>query len=180
MKDSLAKLLRSRFAQAGGLLALVLATTATIAWSGTPEGRVQLGGAWVATLDTGVRGTAMYGATDPSGLKSVYRAQFVFPPAVLAAMGVDSFTDLIAEEVVTGKNTSESIGISYGVAGGQVVAILVDHTWFTHISPNEKHNTHKTSVYLASADANNDGFPDANAQPVTVIPATSISKRIAR
>lgn len=180
MKHTLSKLLHSRLVQATGLLTLVAVAAGTVAWTEGPTARVKLGGAWVAVLDTGARGTGMYGATDPSGLKSVYRAQFVHPPAVLAAMGVDSFTDLVAEEVVTGKNTSESIGISYGVAGGQVVAILVDHTWFTHISPNEKHNTHETSIYLASADANNDGFPDADAQPIMVLPASSISKRITR
>ncbi len=180
MKHTLSKLLHSRLVQATGLLTLVAVVAGTVAWSGEPTARVKLGGAWVGVMDTGVRGTAMYGATDPSGLKSVYRAKFVFPPAVLAAMGVDSFTDLVAEEVVTGENTSESIGISYGVAGGQVVAILVDHTWFTHISPNEKHNTHETSVYLASADADNDGFPDVGATPIAIVNNSSIAKRITR
>jgi len=141
---------------------------------------VKLGGAWVGVLDNGVRGTAIYGATDPSGFKSVYRGQFIFPPAILAMMQVDSVTDLVAEEIVTGENTSESTGISYGLAGGQIALILVDHTYFTHINRNEKHNTHQTSVYLASADADNDGFPDADAQPIMVLPASSISKRITR
>ena len=180
MKTLLTKLLRYRLAQAGGLLAVVVAVAATIAWSGTPEGRVKLGGAWVGVLDNGVRGTAIYGATDPSGLKSVYRGHFVFPPATLAMMGVDTFTDLVADEIVTGENTSESVGISYGLSAGQIALILVDHSWFTHISPNEKHNTHETSIYLPSADANNDGFPDADAQPIMVLPASSISKRITR
>jgi len=141
---------------------------------------VKLGGAWVGVLDNGVRGTAIYGATDPSGLKSVYRGHFVFPPATLAMMGVDTFTDLVADEIVTGENTSESVGISYGLSAGQIALILVDHSWFTHISPNEKHNTHESSIYLPSADANNDGFPDADPQPIMVLPASSISKRITR
>ena len=180
MKTLLTKLLRYRLAQASGTLALVVAVATTIAWSGKPAARVKLDGAWVGVLDNGVRGTAIYGATDPSGLKSVYRGQFIFPPAILAMMQVDSVTDLVAEEIVTGENTSESTGISYGLAGGQIALILVDHTCFTHINRNEKHNTHQTSVYLASADADNDGFPDADAQPIMVLPASSISKRITR
>ncbi len=180
MKDSLAKLLRSRLTQAGTLLAVVVVTVATIAWSGTPKERVQLGGAWVATTDNGVRGMAIYGATDPSGLKSVYRGQFVWPPAMLAAMGLDSITDLFAEEVVTGNNTSESTGIGYGLADGTIALIIVDRSWFTHVSPTEKHNKHETSVYLASADADNDGLPDPGARPVTVLNSSSISKRITR
>ncbi len=161
------------------MLAIAATVALLVAWS-PPKERVQLGGAWVATLDNGVRGMAIYGATDPSGLKSVYRGQFVWPPAMLAMMGLDSITDLVADEVVTGKNTSESTGIGYGLAGGNIALIIVDRSWFTHVSPTEKHNTHVTSVYLASADADNDGFPDAGATPVTVLNSSSISKRITR
>lgn len=178
MKHTVSKLLHSRLVQATGLLTLVAVAAGTVAWTEGPTARVKLGGAWVAVLDNGVHGMAIYGATDPSGLKSVYRGQFVWPAAMLAGMGVDSITDLVAEEVVTGKNTSESTGIGYGVKGGQIVLILVDRSWFTHISPSEKHNTHETSVYLASADEDTDGFPDAGAEPIAVIPASSVSKRI--
>ncbi len=94
-------------------------------------------------------------------------------------MQVDSVTDLVAEEIVTGQNTSESTGISYGLAGGQIALILVDHTCFTHINRNEKHNTQQTSVFLAAlADVDNDGFPDA--QAIGIVPASSVSKRIIR
>jgi hypothetical protein len=180
MKNSLSKLAHYRFMQAAGLLALVAAVAATVAWSESPQARVKLGGAWVAQLDTGMRVAVTYGATDPSGLNSVYRGQIVPPPAMLTMMGVDTLTDLFADEVVTGPNTSESTGIVYGLAGGQVALILVDHTYFTHVSPTEKHNTHQINVYLASADADNDGFPDAGATPVAVLNASSISKRITR
>ena len=178
MRQNLSKLFHSRLVRATGLLTLLAVSAGTVAWTKGPSARVQLGGAWVGVLDNGVRVTAIYGATDPSGLKSVYRGQFVWPSAMLAMMGVDSITDLVADEVVTGPNTSESTGIAYGIAGGQIALILVDHSWFTHVSPTEKHNTHETSVYLASADADNDGFPDADAKPLAVIPAHSISKRI--
>ena len=180
MKYSLSQFLHRRTIQTAGLLAIVTAVAATVAWSGSPEGRVKLGGAWVGQLDNGVRGTVIYGATDPSGLNAVYRGQFLFPPAMLAMMQVDSVTDLVAEEIVTGQNTSESTGISYGLAGGQISLILVDHSHFTHVSRNEKHNTHETNVYLASSDADQDGFPNPGATPIAVLNASSISKRITR
>ncbi len=162
------------------LVGIAAIVAATVGSSGSPEARVQLGGAWVGVLDNGVTGTAIYGATDPSGLKSVYRGQFVWPPAMLAMMGVDSITDLVADEVVTGPNTSESTGICYGISGGSIALILVDHSYFTHVSSREKHNVHQTTIYLASADADQDGFPDPGAQPLTVMPSHSVSKRITR
>ena len=146
MRQNLSKLFHSRLVRATGLLTLLAVSAGTVAWTEGPSARVKLGGAWVGVLDNGVRGTALYGATDPSGLKSVYRGQFVWPAPMLVTMKVDSITDLVAEEVVTGKNTSESTGIGYGVKDGQVVLILVDRSWFTHVSPTEKHNTHETSV----------------------------------
>ncbi len=166
--------------QAAALLTLVAAVAATVAWSGSPPARVQLGGAWIGQIDSGSRIAVTYGAVDPSGLKGVWRGQVLFPPAMLAAMGVDTVTDLIADEVVTGPNTSESTGIGYGLAGGNIALILVDHSFYIHVSPIEKHNTHVTSVYLASADADNDGFPDAGATPIAVLNASSIAKRITR
>ena len=180
MKYSLSRFLHLRIVQLAGLLATVIAVASTVAWSGSPAGRVKLEGAWVGQLDTGARVAVTYAATDPSGLRAVYRAQAIFPPAMLATMKVDSVTDLFSEEVVTGQNTSESTGILYGLAGGQVALIMVDHSYFTHVSPDEKHNTHQTSVYLASADADNDGFPDADATPIAVLNASSVSKRITR
>jgi hypothetical protein len=102
----------------------------------------------------------------------------IFPPAMLDQMHVDSVTDLISDEVVTGRNTSESTGVGYGLSGGEIALIFVDHSRFIHVSPVEKHNTHQTSIYLAAADADNDGLPDPGAMPVMVLPSTSISKRI--
>jgi hypothetical protein len=53
MKTLVAKLLRSRLVQAGGLLAAIAAVAASIAWSDHPDGRVnrvKLGGTWVGKL----------------------------------------------------------------------------------------------------------------------------------
>ncbi len=179
MKPSLSKFQR-RLLQSAGALAIAAAVAATVAWSSAPAARVQLGGAWIAQLDSGMRVAVTYGAVDASGLKGVWRGQAVFPPAMLAQMGVDTVTDLIADEVATGPNTSESTGIAYGLAGGNITLILVDRSRYTHVSPTEKHNTHDYTLYLASADADNDGFPDAGAEPIAVVSDHSISKRISR
>lgn len=116
MKTSPSKLQR-RLLRFAGILAIAAVVVATAAWSGSPQARAHLGGAWVAQLDNGVRVAVTYGAVDPSGLKGVYRGQLVYPPAILSVMGVDTVTDLIADEVVTGPRTSESTGIAYGLAG---------------------------------------------------------------
>lgn len=179
MKPTLSKLQR-RLVQSAGLLLIAAVVAITVAWSSAPAPRVQLGGAWIAQTDAGMRVSVTYGAVDPSGLRGVWRGQITPSPALLAQMGVDTLTDLIADEVVTGPDTSESTGIGYGLVGGNIALILVDHSFYTHVSPTEKHNTHVTSVYLASADADNDGFPDAGATPVTVLNSSSISKRITR
>lgn len=180
MKRSLSTI-QCRLLQSTGRLAIAAVIAATIAWSNGPKARVQLGGAWVAQLEnSGMRVAVTYGAVDPSGLKGVYRAQLIIPPAMLAQMGVDTVTDLICEEVVTGPGTSESTGIAYGLYGGNIALIMVDHSCFEHVSSREKHNTHYTSVYPASADADKDGFPDAGAVPIDFPPDYSVSKRIGR
>ncbi len=179
MKPTLSKLQR-RLVQSAGLLVLAALLAATVAWSASPKARVQLGGAFICQLDSGMRVAVTYGAVDPSGLKGVWRGQIIPPPAMLATMGVDTLTDLISDEVVTGPNTSESTGIAYGLAGGNIALILMDHSFYTHVSPNEKHNTHQYRLYLASADADNDGFPDAGATPIAIVNNSSIAKRITR
>ncbi len=180
MKPSLSTFQR-RLLQSAGALAIAAVVAATLAWSSAPAPRVQLGGAWVAQLETsGMRVAVTYGAVDPSGLKGVYRGQLILPPALLAQMGVDTVTDLISDEVVTGPTTSESTGIAYCLTGGVVTMIMVDHSYFEHVSASEKHNTHKPSFYAASADADNDGFPDPGAEPMFSLTDQSVSKRIGR
>ena len=180
MKTLLPKLLKSRIVLAVGLLALIAAVAASTAWSGAPESRVKLEGAWICQTDNGVRSMVTYAPSDPSGLSAVFRNQMVWPPEVLTAMGIEAVTEEIAEEFVTGHRTSKYSGIWYGLVGGEIVAIFVDNSTITHLSPTLGTIAHTIEVYLATADADNDGFPDPGSQPVETVSAKSTTKRVGR
>jgi len=186
MKTLLPKLVNCRLAQAGGLLAVIAAVAAGIAWSDRPEGRIKLEGAWIAQVEGGPRGLVTYGATDPDGQSAVFRGQMVWPPEILASMGLDAATDEVAEEFVTGKHTTKYTGIWYGLVGGQIALIFIDNTTSTYGSPTQRTNVHIATVYpgpanpyhLPTADADNDGFPDPGASPVMTFTSKSIGKRL--
>ncbi len=178
MKISFSKSFKGRLAQAGGLVAVIAAVAAGIAWSPAPNARTQLGGAWIAQVDNGMRGLVTYGATDPSGRSATFRAQMIWPPELLAAMGIDAVTDEVAEEFVTGKRTTEYTGIWYGLAGGRIVLICLDNSTCTFVSPTHRINVHVGSVYLPTADADNDGYPDPGTSPMMTFTNTSIGKRV--
>ena len=178
MKTVLPKLLKCRLAQAGGLLAVIAAVAAGIAWSDHPDGRIKLEGAWIAQVDNGLQGMVTYAPSDPSGQSAVFRAQMVWPPALLAAMGLEAVTDEIAEEVVTGRNTTAYTGIWYGLVGGTKVLICVDHSTCKYVSPTKRINVHVGSAYLQSADADNDGYPDPGALPFMTFTNIGIGKRL--
>ncbi len=178
MKIALSTLLKGRFVRAGGLLAVIAALSASIAWSRAPEARIQLGGAWIAQVDSGVRALVTYGATDPSGLSAVFRAQMVWPPEMLAAMGLNAITDEVGEEFVTGKDTSQYTAIAYGLVQGRIAVIFMDHTTITHLSPTQLSLEHTLDFYWASDDADNDGYPDSGKTPFMTATAKSLSKRV--
>ncbi len=179
MKTSISKLLKCRLAQAGGLLAVIAAVAAGIAWSDHPEGRIKLEGAWIAQVDNGIRGLVTFAPSDPSGQSAVIRAQMVWPPELLAALGLDAVTDEIAEEVVTGNRTTEYTGIWYGLAGGRIALICLDNTTSTYVNPTKRINVHVGSLYLPTADADNDGYPDPGTSPVMTFTNKAIGKRVA-
>ncbi len=180
MKTLLPKLLKCRLVQAGGLLAIIVAVAASSAWSSAPEARIKLGGAWIAQVDNGIRALVTYAPSDPSGQSAVFRVQTVWPPEILAALRLDAVTDEIAEEFVTGKNTSAYTGIVHGLAGGRIVLILVDNSTLTYDSPTRAHMEGAVKAYLATADADNDGYPDPGSEPVGTFPYKAVGNRVAR
>lgn len=177
---TLPKLLKCRFVLAGGLLAIIVAVAASSAWSSAPEARIKLQGAWVCQLDNGIRGLVTYSPSDPSGQSAVFRVQTVWPPEILAALRLDAVTDEIAEEFVTGKNTSAYTGISYGLAGGRIVLILLDNATLTYVSPTRVNIENTIKAYLATADADNDGYPDPGSEPMGTFTVKAVGNRVTR
>ena len=91
MKTILTKLLKCRLVQAGGLLAIIAAAAATIAWSSAPARSLKLEGAWVAKVvgmplqwtytlspDPSGRRAAMYGTVQVAIRPSVVNSN-LFP-----------------------------------------------------------------------------------------------------
>ncbi len=180
MKTLLTKLLKCRLVQAGGLLAIIVAVAASSAWSSSQDARIKLQGAWICQIDNGIRGLVTYAPLDPSGQSAALRIEVVWPPEALQIMGLDAVTDEVAEEFVTGKNTSVLTGISYGLAGGRIVLILVDNSTLTYDSPTRARIEGAVKAYLATADADNDGYPDPGSEPVGTFPYKAVGNRVAR
>ena len=178
MKVLIGSFFKSRITQGGLLLAVVAAAAATIAWSSSPGVAIKLDGAWISQSEGGIRSMVTYAPSDPSGQRAVMRNQQVWPPAMLAQRGLDAVTEEIAEAVVTGPATSEYTGIWYGLAGGNIVSIIIDHATITHVSPTEKHIQHTIFGYPATADADKDGYPDPGSTPSGIFSTTSVSKRL--
>lgn len=180
MKTIVPQLLKSRLVQAGGLLAIIAAFAASMAWSRPPGPTVRLAGAWIAQADNGIRVLFTYAPSDASGLNATLRIQMVWPPEALASLGLDAVTDEIAEASITGINTAAYTGIWYGLAGGRIAMIFVDDCTFTFNSPSQTVAEHTISAYLATADADHDGYPDPGSTPVATFPSVTTGKRLAR
>ena len=176
MKIILPKLLKCRLVQAGGLLAIIAAAAATIAWSSDSAQSFKLEGAWISQSAGDVR-ALLTQVPDASGHSAVFRGQMVWKPEALARLGLDAVTDEIAEAVATGPNTGKYSGIWYGLAGGRIVMIFLDNSTFTFDGPSSVVQ-HTIDVYLATTDADNDGFPDPGSTPVTTLLSTSNGKRV--
>jgi len=180
MKVLVGSFLKSRITQGGLLLAVVAAAVATIAWTDPTSTVFKLQGAWIAKTDVGLVSMLTFAQSDPSGRSAVFRNQMIWPPELLASLGLDAVSEEVAEEVITGPNTSEYTGIWYGLASGRIVMIFVDNSTLTFDSPTQKTVYHTITTYLASADADNDGYPDPGSTPVGTNYHTTVSKRLAR
>ena len=180
MKSLLPKLLKYRLVRVGGLLAVIAAVAASLAWSQGSGASTKLEGAWVAKTDVGILSLVTYAPSDPSGRRAVMRNQMVWPRENLAKYGLEAVTEEIAEAVVTGVNTEVYNGIWYGLVGGRTALIFLDHADITYVTPTDKIVAHTVDTYLASADADNDGYPDPGTTPVRTSSNTTISKRLGR
>lgn len=178
MKTSLPRFLKSRVAQAGGLLAVIAVIVTSIAWSQPDKGSIKLEGAWVGTTaENGVLWMVTF-APDPSGRTATWRNQMVLPPEFVAYVqglvpGFTGFTDEIGESMMTGPNTATHTARWYYLVGGYPVLVALDNASATFTSPVQMSIVHEIAAYLA----------DPNGQPVgdpVIPPATyhSTGRRI--
>jgi hypothetical protein len=162
-----------------GLAALGLVAGTLCMTAFTPR-FYRLGGAWVGG-HPGFTWSAIQAQMDPLGqtccdrpILKYYDAQFA---GLLAAFGADSLSDAVGEARMISPDTAQWTLLAYAVATPHQPGDLLQNKAIVMFSGTWKYTSQDTAVlnytvnvYLPSADADGDGLPDANAQPVLTIP----------
>jgi hypothetical protein len=162
-----------------GLVGLAL-VGGTLCVTGFGQIYYRLGGAWVGGHQ-GFTWSAIQAPMDPLGqtccdrpILKYYDAQFA---GLLASFGADSLSDAIGEARMISPDTARWTLIAYAQATPHQPGDLLQNKAIVMFSGTWKYTSNNTAVlnytvnvYLPSADADGDGFPDANAQPVLTIP----------
>lgn len=183
LKNSLGRSARRRPAlkilSLGVLGAALVAGTLCVTGFGSAVG-FRLGGAWVGG-HPGFTWSAIQAPMDPFGqtccdrpIVKYYDAQFA---GLLASFGADSLSDAVGQARMISPDTAQWTLISYAQATPQQPGDLLQNKAIVTFAGTWKFTSQDTvvlnytvKVYLPSADADGDGFPDANAQPVLTIP----------
>jgi len=163
MKTLLPKLFNSRLVQAGGLLAIIAAFAASMAWSRPPEAIVKLGGMWVGRYGD-ITWTGTY-TPDPSGLNATVTLQWMTMSAefqaLSAALGADASSIASGSVSVVSTDTATSKLIWYFLKEGtpstiepvagqiKAIAVMVGEWHFT--SPTTAVGKHNLKIYLPDA-----------------------------
>jgi hypothetical protein len=184
--NKLRKNLTQRFTCRVGVkkLSLVLAAIALVAGTlcvtGFGQRYYRLGGAFVGG-HPGFTWSAIQAPMDPLGqtcaarpIVKYYDAQFA---GLLASFGADSLSDVVGEARMISPDTARWTLISYAQATPHLPGELLQNMAIVMFSGTWKFTSDNTvvlnytvNVYLPSADADGDGYPDAGAQPVLTIP----------
>src|SRR5262245_57460059 len=160
-------------------LGLALAAGA-LCETGFGQRQYQLGGAWVGGRP-GFLWSVMQSPMDPSGQTCAQRpilknfdAQFA---GLLAAFGADNLSDAVGESRMVSTDTARWTVLAHAQATPhqpgellQTMAIVVYSGTWKFTSQNTAVLNYAVNVYLPSADADGDGYPDGNAQPVLMFP----------
>jgi hypothetical protein len=161
-----------------GLVAIAL-VAGTLCVTGFGTTYYRLGGAWVGG-HPGFTWSAIQAPMDPLGqtccerpIVKYFDAQFA---GLLASFGADSLSDAVGEARMISPDTAQWTLISYAQATPHQPGDLLQNVAIVMFSGTWKYTSHDTAVlnytvnvYLPSADADGDGFPDATAQPVLTL-----------
>jgi|SRR5437899_1371778 len=167
-----------KIVSAGIVAAALVVGTFCVTGFGTKFYR--LGGAWVGG-HPGFTWSAIQAPMDPLGqtcsdrpIVKYFDAQFA---GLLAAFGADNLSDAVGEARMISPDTARWSLISYAQATPHQPGDLLQNKAIVMFSGTWKFTSEDTvvlnysvNVYLPSADADGDGFPDAGAQPVLTIP----------
>ena len=148
----------------------------------------QIGGGWVGG-GSAYTWSVMFAPSDPAGQTAAARTilrnfnnQF---SGLLASFGAETVSDATGEVKMVSPDTARWTLVSnfqvLPKQPGDVLqnkAIVVAHGTWQFTSDNTALLNYVLDVYLPSADADGDGFPDAGAQPVVSVPLVDTGKRV--
>jgi len=173
----------------GTSLAGITLVTGALCVTGFGQKYYRLGGAWVGG-HPGFTWSAIQAPMDPLGLTCAdrpivryYDAQFA---GLLAGFGADSLSEGVGEARMISPDTAKWTLIANAQATPEQPGDLLQNKAIVMYSGTWKFTSDDTvvlnydvKVYLPSADADGDGYPDANAQPVLTIPGVvDTAKRV--
>jgi hypothetical protein len=161
-------------------LASVALVAGALCVTGFGQKHYQLGGAWVGGRP-GFLWSAVQAPLDPLGQTAVARpilknfdAQFA---GLCAAFGADNLSDTVGEARMISPDTARWTLLAHLQATPhqpgdllQTKAIVMYSGTWKYTSQDTAVLNYTVNVYPASADADGDGYPDANAQPALTIP----------
>jgi hypothetical protein len=170
-----------------GLLGIAL-VAGTLCVTGFGTKYYRLGGAWVGGGAT-YTWSVLFAPSDPLGqtagarpILKYFNAQFA---GLLASFGADNLSDATGEIKMISPDTGRWTLVSYMQVTPkqpgdllQNKAIILSHGTWQFTSDNTAVLNYTLDIYPPSADADGDGFPDAGAQPVLIVPALDTAKRV--
>jgi len=170
-----------------GLTVLVLVAGA-LCVTGFGQRNYQLGGGWVGE-NPAYTWSVLFAPSDPAGqtaaarpILKYFNAQFA---GLLASFGADNLSDATGEAKMISQDTARWTLISYMQVTPkqpgdslQNKAIVVSHGTWKFTGDDTAVLDYTLDIYLPSADADGDGFPDAGAQPVLAVPTVDNAKRV--
>lgn len=173
MRALLNRLPGGRITRWGVVIGCLVVVGVTTGWR---DPQYQLGGSWIGHRADGFIWGCMQIPTDPSGKVGVLHVESSqwtrLYDQLVTSLGGDSVTDAIGEVKMISRDTARWTMIVYeqNSQGHVMTSIDVYSGTFKFTSPDTAELEYDLTVYLPTADANHDGFPDPGAQAFLVIP----------
>jgi hypothetical protein len=169
-----------------GILAAVLGIGLSVsAVAGEAGGADKLAGAWVAKVPGTTLQWNYVVSPDPSGRRASAIGMIDVGIYLGEQLEVDRTSPLLVEIVMTDRDTADFYSIWYGLrkvpgpeVTAQVVFIGTNVGQLKLAGPGKAEAFGTLRIYLPSADADQDGFPDVGAEPIVTIPAYTVDTRL--
>lgn len=175
-----------------GVLGAALGTALIVTQTAGSNRQYQLGGAFIGNNGGENIWNCLQGPLDPAGKTCTLRVNLTsYGPTMaglLAALGADTISEMVGEEVMTGRNTAK-----YGTVGcanqqgnpptRRAILVMNGTLEFNtrdNITVNYVIDVYPVNVpgVPINADANADGYPDAGAAPMLSIPGEDHATRV--